>query len=166
VRAALLTLLAGTGYFAVWAAWGLAVFVAGAALAVLESRVPGLSRAVPVIAGVVVLSAGALQFTVRKAHYLGCCRQARGHGHGHVIPSSAAALRHGLRLGLHCSCCCAGLTAVLVVTGVMDLLAMAVVTAAITLERFAPRGERVARGIGFVVGGVGLFMIVRAAWLM
>ena len=33
---------------------------------------------------------------------------------------------------LHCSYCCAGLTAILLVIGVMDLRAMAVVTATIT----------------------------------
>jgi hypothetical protein len=55
--------------------------------------------------------------------------------------------------------------AILRVIGVMDLRAMAVVTAAITVERLAPAGERVAQGIGAVVVGVGLFLIARAAWL-
>ncbi len=47
--------------------------------------------------------------------------------------------------------------AILLVIGVMDLRAMALVTAAITVERLAPAGERVARAIGAVVvgGGVG-----------
>jgi hypothetical protein len=46
------------------------------------------------------------------------------------------------RLGLHCCRCCAGLIAILLVIGVMDLRAMAVVGAAITVERIAPAGER------------------------
>jgi hypothetical protein len=45
----------------------------------------------------------------------------------------------------------------------MDVRAMAVVTAAITVERLAPAGERVARAIGAVTVGVGLFLIGRAA---
>ncbi|CAB3704420.1 DUF2182 domain-containing protein [Paraburkholderia rhynchosiae] len=160
-----LTLLVAVGYFAVWTALGMALFPPGAALATLEMQMPAFSRAVPIIAGVVVVIAGASQFTAWKAHYLGCCRQAPGRVH--ALPSRAsAAWRYGLRLGVHCSYCCAGLTAVLVVIGVMDLVAMAAVTAAMTLERLAPRGERVARGIGFVVVGMGSFMIVRAAWLM
>ena len=72
--------------------------------------------------------------------------------------------RHGLRLGLHCSRYCAGLMAILLVIGVMDLRAMAVVAAAITVERLAPAGERVARAIGAVVGA-GLFLIALAAGL-
>jgi predicted metal-binding membrane protein len=55
------------------------------------------------------------------------------------------------------------LTAILLVIGVMDLRAMAVVTAAITGERLAPRGESVARAIGAVIAGAGLLLIARAA---
>jgi hypothetical protein len=39
---------------------------------------------------------------------------------------------------------------------------MAVVTAAITVERLAPAGEHVARAIGAVAVGTGLFLIARA----
>jgi predicted metal-binding membrane protein len=46
--------------------------------------------------------------------------------------------------------------------GVMDLRAMAVVAAAITLERLAPAGERVARTIGVVVVASGVCLMVRA----
>jgi predicted metal-binding membrane protein len=55
--------------------------------------------------------------------------------------------------------------AILLVVGIMDLLAMAVVAAAITVERLAPAGERVARGIGAVIVAAGLFLIARAAGL-
>ena len=80
------------------------------------------------------------------------------------MPADAAtAWRYGLRLGIHCLHCCAGLTAILLAMGVMDLRAMATVTLAITIERLAPAGERVARIIGAVVIGAGLILIVRAA---
>jgi hypothetical protein len=47
----------------------------------------------------------------------------------------------------------------------MDLRAMAVVMAAITLERLAPDGEHVARVIGVPIVGAGLFLIARATGL-
>jgi predicted metal-binding membrane protein len=47
----------------------------------------------------------------------------------------------------------------------MDLRAMALVAAAITVERLAPAGERVARVTGAVVIGAGLFLIARAVAL-
>src|SRR6185295_15301687 len=154
--------LVGVGYFVVWAAFGLAIFPLGAALAAVEMQQPALARAVPLAVGVVVLLAGALQFTAWKAHYLACCREAPRCG-GFFRADAGAALRHGLRLGLHCCYCCAGSTAILLAVGVMDLRVMAVVTVAITAERLAPAGERVARVTGAVAVGAGLLLIARAA---
>jgi len=125
---------------------------------------PALARAVPIAVGVVVVIAGTLQFTAWKGHHLACCREIPGRGR--TLPADArTAWRHGLRLGLHCSQCCSGLIAILLVIGVMDLRAMAVVAAAITVERLAPGGERVARAVGAVVVGAGLFLIGRATGL-
>jgi predicted metal-binding membrane protein len=55
--------------------------------------------------------------------------------------------------------------AILLVIGVIDLCAMAVVAAAITVERLAPAGERLARATGAVIVGAGVFLIARAAGL-
>jgi len=153
-----------------------AAFALGSALATFEMQVPALARAVPIASGVVVVVAGVLQFTAWKARRLACCRSTPGHGlklqalqglkaFKALKADPGTAWRHGLRLGLHCSTCCAGLTAVLLVMGVMDLRVMAAVTAAITIERLAPVGERVARVIGVVVVVTGLVLIVRAMGL-
>jgi predicted metal-binding membrane protein len=158
-----LTALVGVGYFLAWTAAGMAVFPAGVALAAVEMHQQALSRAVPVAAGVVVLMAGAFQFTWWKAHHLACCREApvrgctlRGTERG---TARAHGLGFGLRWGLHCIYGCAGLTVILLVIGMMDLRAMAAITAAITAERV--EGERVARAIGAVAVGAGLLLIAR-----
>jgi predicted metal-binding membrane protein len=156
------TALVGVGYFSVWTLFGMAAFPLGIAVAAVEMQQPALARAVPIAIGGIVLIAGALQFTAWKARHLACCRAAPGRG-GTLPADAGTAWRHGLRLGLHCSYCCGGLMAILLVIGVMDLPAMAVVGAAITVERLAPAGERVARAIGAVVVGAGLFLIARAA---
>jgi len=54
---------------------------------------------------------------------------------------------------------------ILLVGGVMDLRVMAVVTAAITVERLVPAGEHATRAIGVVAVVTGLFLIARAAGL-
>ncbi len=159
-----LTAIVGAGYFFVWTAFGMAVFPLGATLAELEMQQPGLARAVPIAAGVVVLIAGALQFSPWKARHLACCREAPGRGRA-LSADARTAWRHGLSLGLHCGCCCASLIAILLVIGVMNLYAMAVVAAAISVERLAPAGERVPRAIGAVVIGAGLFLTARATGL-
>jgi predicted metal-binding membrane protein len=159
-----LTALVGMGYFFIWTVFGMAAFPLGVALAAVEMQQPALARVVPIAVGVVVLIAGSLQLTEWKARHLASCREAPGRGR--TLPTDAGtAWRHGLRLGLHCSQCCAGLMAILLVIGVMDLRAMAVVTAAITVERLASAGERVARAIGAVVVGAGVFLIAHAAGL-
>jgi predicted metal-binding membrane protein len=159
-----LTALVGAGYFLVWTVFGMAAFPLGVALAAVEMQQPELARAIPIGVGLVVLIAGALQLTAWKAHHLACCREAPGRGR--ALPADAGtAWRHGLRLGLHCSYSCAGLTTILFVIGVMELRAMAVVTAAIAVERLAPAGERVARAIGGVAIGAGVLLIARAAGL-
>jgi len=159
-----LTALAGVGYFLVWTVFGIVAFPLGVALAEVEMQLPALARSVPIAVGVVIVIAGALQFTTWKAQHLGCCREAPGRGR--TLPVDAGmAWRDGLRLGFHCSQCCAGLMTILLVIGIMDLRAMAVVAGAITMERLAPAGERVARTIGAAVVGAGLFLIARATRL-
>jgi predicted metal-binding membrane protein len=155
-----LTTLVGAGYYLVWTVLGLIAFPLGAALAAIEMRQPAVARAAPIAAGAIVLVAGVVQYTRWKARHLAFCREAPRRGR--TLPADAgAAWRHGLRLGLHCSYSCAGLTAIVLVLGVMDLRVMVVVTAAITAERLAPAGVRVARAIGVVVIAAGLFLLVR-----
>jgi predicted metal-binding membrane protein len=154
-RLTLLTMLVSGGYALVWTALGVVVFALGASVAALELRWPALARSVPVAASVVVLLAGALQFSSWKAHGLACCRATPK-----LAADAASAWRYGLRIGIDCGACCAGLTAMLLVVGMMDLRVMAAVTAAITAERLAPDGARVARASGAIaVGGAGLLLM-------
>jgi predicted metal-binding membrane protein len=150
-------------------AFGLAIFPIGAALALVEMQEPLLARATPVTAGVIVVIAGLLQFTAWKVHHRACCREAPGHGQAlnvQALPTNAgAALQHGLRLGLHCAAGSAGLTAMLLVLGMMDLRVMAVVTAAITAERLLPDRAQIAPAIGAAIIAAGMLLIARAAGL-
>jgi predicted metal-binding membrane protein len=67
-----------------------------------------------------------------------------------------------LRIGIDCGACCAGLTAILLVAGMMDWRVMAAVTAAITAERLASDGAWVARAIGGVAIGGGALLLAQA----
>jgi predicted metal-binding membrane protein len=156
-----LTALVGVGYFCVWSAFGVTVFPLGVALTAIQTRLPVAAHAVPLAVGVLVLSAGVLQFTAWKAHHLSCCRARPAHKRDLAVNTSAA-WQYGLRRGLHCCYCCAGPTAVLLGVGVMDLRAMALVMFAITAERLAPAGKRVARAIGTLAVAAGLILVARA----
>lgn len=160
-RSAALTMLVGGAYFAVWVALGVVVYGLGVAFAWIAMHQPPVARAVPLMAGLLVTVAGALQFTTWKAERLACCGR-----FDPLIPNMPAnaitALRRGGSLALHCIECCAALMSVPLVLGVMDLGVMIVVTLAITAERLAPVGARVARVIGTGVVAWGAFLTASA----
>jgi len=164
---ALPTALMGAGYFFVWTLLGIIIFPLGSAVAALTMHHEALARAVPLAAGAVVVLAGALQFSAWKARHLACCRQAPLHAqkiaaHSPIASGNSTAWRYGVRLGIHCCYCCANLTAILLVIGVMDLRAMAMVSLAITAERLAPARVCVVRLIGIVSVAAGLSLSARA----
>jgi predicted metal-binding membrane protein len=132
-----LTALVGMGYFVVWTVFGAAVYPLGVALAAIAMRQPALARTVPIAVGVVVLIAGSLQLTMWRTHRGGLRRAAAPRGRT-LAADTGTAWRHGLQLGLRCSHRCAGLMAIYLVIGVMDLRAMAAVGVVIAVERLAP----------------------------
>jgi len=137
-------------YYAVWAAVGVAVHVGGRVVGPVVPPAPWVS-------GVVVLLAGALQFTRWKRRALAQCHvvAAGGCPTGSVV----AEWRHGLRLGIACVRSCAGPTAVLVALGAMELRVMTAVAVAITAERLARRPVVAARIAGAVALGAGVGLL-------
>ena len=156
--------LVGVGYLFTWTVLGTIVFPLGVALAELQMRLPAFARVAPIAIGAAVLLAGFVQLSSWKSHHLALCRDAAGSGC--ALPGEArTAWRHGLKLGAYCSRSCAGLMVVMLVLGVMDVRVMVAVTAAITAERLAPAGARIARAIGVIVVATGLVQVARAAGL-
>jgi predicted metal-binding membrane protein len=163
-RAHALTALAGTAYLTVWTGAGVLVFLLGLAISAAQSHWPGVVRVAPIAAGAVVLVAGSIQLTAWKARRLARCRE--------VPPARVAARttvgnawRHGLGLGRDCGLSCAGAMASVLALGLMDMRAMAIATVAITAERLAPAGERVARAIGLGAIVAGAMLAARAVGL-
>lgn len=156
-----LTVCMGVGYLLVWIAMGAVISVLGTTLATGLLERLTLARAAPLAMGAVLMLAGALQCTAWKARQLAHCR----HWPANVDippPHLFRAWRAGLRLGCHCVASCAGLTAILLVGGAMDLRVMAVVTSAITAERLSFHGDRVARAIGVLALVAGLWRVTVA----
>jgi len=149
----------GAAYLMVWCTLGIAVFPLAIAFGEAQLRWPALARGAPLLAAVTVIVAGFLQFTEWKQHQLACCREA---AQRRALPSDiAGAWGFGFRFGLRCVACCAGFTASLLAIGMMDLRAMAIVTAAITLERLAPSRRAAARAVGVVGLAAGVWLAVQ-----
>jgi predicted metal-binding membrane protein len=154
------TALVAAGYAAVWAACGAVAYVLGTMSAFATMSAPTLSKLVPVATGIVVLLAGGYQLTRWKARQLDCCHAFPADAHAWHEGSDA--WRAGLRLGLTCVACCAGLMLVLLALGVMNIGVMVAVTAAITFERVAGRPWRAAAIVGAVTIAAGCVIVVRA----
>jgi predicted metal-binding membrane protein len=136
-----LALIAAGGYFLVWAVCGALVYP--------PTMLWSFSR----YAGVVVIVAGLLQLTRWKMRELAKCRM------DSCPPDVQSAWRRGLRMGVDCTLCCASYMIVLLVVGAMNIVAMIAITAAITIERLAPRPALFARLFGVCVIGTGAFML-------
>jgi predicted metal-binding membrane protein len=160
-----LTVLAGAGYFCVWAGFGAVAYMLGLLWTSAGMIWMDLARLAPFITGSVLLLAGGLQLTPWKARQLECCRDTRTLA-GSTSPKAGGAWRYGLRLGWHCCLCCSGFMATLLVTGMMNLAGMAAIAAAITLERLAPRPQLVARTAGSIIILAGALVIGRSLRLV
>ncbi len=152
-----------TGYFLVWLAIGVPVFLAGAATSAAAMRWPGVSRMVPPLESLAMVLAGLVQLTSWKRSGLLRCRIPPGGGHdASPSPASSAgsrarAIACGLRCGASCAACCSGYMLALLALGLMSLPAMGILAVLIALEKLAPRPERIVRlsaGAAFLAGAV------------
>lgn len=144
------TVLAGVGYFLLWASVGAVVYLLSVGLMTAEMRWPVLRPLAPRAGGVVLLAAGAVQLTTWKTRQLERCRMGLLCGRA---PSGTgwSAYWDGVRYGVHCCLCCAGFMLALLGSGMMDLAAVGGITALITLERVARRPDRAARAAGILL---------------
>jgi predicted metal-binding membrane protein len=141
------TVLFAAGYLGVWTAYGLAAYGVFRLVTGFDVGSLAWDEGGPYLAGGLVVAAGLYELTPLKQWSL---RRCRGPEH------EAGALRSGLAHGLDCVGCSAGLMVALFALGVMSLFWMAVVAAAIFVEKVLPRGVRLSRAValGLVVLGI------------
>ena len=133
-RASFRVATAAAAYFGVWAAVGALVFTLGALLGAVAAREPAVARAVPTFVLVVLPLAAVVQLAQWKEQYRARCRNGpTRNADSPVDPDNA--WRYGFRLGAHCVRACAGLMAIALCLGLMDVRVMAAMTLAVTAER-------------------------------
>jgi len=150
-RGELRTLAFGAGYLLVWAAVGVVVLVAQRVLDAVMS--PDL---LPLGVALVLLAAGAYQFTPLKATCLRACQTPADFLVRRWRSGTLGALRLGLDHGLYCFGCCWALMAVLVAAGGMGLALVALIALIVLVEKLVPQAVRFSRAVGvaFVLGAV------------
>jgi predicted metal-binding membrane protein len=148
-------------YFGVWIAAGALAYPIGAAIATEWMSSRAVAARVPLAIGAACVLAGLAQLTRWKMRELARCRDRSCCARGRR-PGPRDAWRDGARIGGHCLRCCAPPMLVLCALGVMDVAPMAIVCAAISAERLAPRPKWIVRATGVAAIVFGAIVIARA----
>jgi predicted metal-binding membrane protein len=152
-----------SGYLVAWTGYGLVALAAGRSLARLVSLAG--SSASPWIGTAILGVAGIYQMTPLKERCLRRCRSALGQVLWWAgLRGGAADFRAGLSNGAWCVACCWGLMAVLLVTGIMNLAAMAALAGAVFAEKVWRHGRIAARLTGVALLGMAVLAPV-SPWL-
>ena len=147
-------------YVLVWSAFSVAATALQWALQSLGWVNPMLvSTSAWLNAGLLVI-AGLYQFSPLKRMCLARCRSPIGFLLGEWRGGASGGFVMGLRHGLFCVGCCWALMALLFVGGVMNIAWVAALSIAVAIEKLAPRGERLATGLGSLLIVAGLWKVL------
>jgi predicted metal-binding membrane protein len=152
------------GYVIVWAVFSIAATAGNWGLhqASLLSSMMGASTS-GYLGGVLLLLAGAFQWSRLKNECLTQCRTPMGFLMTSWREGRGGALRMGLDHGAYCLGCCWALMLLLFVLGIMNLVWIAALAAFVLAEKVLPRSEWVSRGTGVLLAGWGMWAIATAA---
>jgi predicted metal-binding membrane protein len=153
------------GYGAIWSAYGALAFGGDVALHRAVAGWPWLDRRPWLLGGVVLMLAGAFQFSELKQRCLKVCRHPGVYLLRHYGRGTGKAFRIGAGHGLFCLGCCWALMLVSFAVGVANLPWMAVLTAVMVFEKTGRGAERGVAPIGIAFLALGALMIVNPSWI-
>jgi predicted metal-binding membrane protein len=147
------------GYALVWSVFGLVAFAGDAMLHRVVHALPALEQRPWLIAGGVLVTAGAFQFTKLKDACLEECRHPamflmRGYRQG-----TGAAFRLGREHGVFCLGCCWALMLVMFAAGFANLLWMALLAAVTAYEKVGLHGRALTPALGAALLGWGALVL-------
>jgi predicted metal-binding membrane protein len=151
------------GYLAAWTAFSLAVTILQWGLHNTGLLSPLMASTNAYFGAVLLLVAGAFQLTSLKHACLSRCRSPLGFIMTHWREGARGAFVMGWRHGVFCVGCCWALMVLLFVTGVMNLLWIALISVFVLLEKVLPAGALVARASGTLLIMAGLWMFFLAS---
>ncbi len=147
------------GYLSAWTGFSIVATVLQWALHEAGLLSPAMVGTSARFGGVLLLIAGVYQFTSLKYACLSHCQSPLGFIMGYWREGARGAFAMGLRHGIYCVGCCWALMALLFVTGVMNLLWIALISVFVLLEKALPAGQAMARASGTLLILGGLWML-------
>lgn len=159
-REATLPYLFTLGYLLAWAGYAVLATTSQWGLHALGLLTPTQALEGNDPAGLLLVAAGAFQWTPWKHACLRRCRSPLGMVAEGFPQTPHRALGAGLRLGLYCAGCCWVLMALMFVGGVMSLAWMALITLIILLEKVIVPWRHLANGFGLTLVAVGSWLVL------
>ncbi len=147
-------------YMLVWCGFSAAAVAAQWALQAMGWINPMIVSTSAPLNALLLLVAGAYQFSPLKRICLAKCRTPMGFLLGEWREGSRGGFVMGLRHGFFCLGCCWALMALLFVGGVMNLAWIAALSIAVAIEKMVPGGGRVAGVLGVVLIGTALWRLI------
>ncbi len=149
------------GYLAIWTAFGVIAYLAIWVVQSESTRVSdgGLLQLIRTGQGLLLILAGLYQFSPLKTACLRHCQSPLGFIAQHWREGIAGAFRMGLYHGTYCLGCCWGLMLVLFAVGLMNLVAMGLLTLIIFIEKVSRHGGFIGRIVGAGLIGLGIYLV-------
>ncbi|MDQ3836625.1 MAG: DUF2182 domain-containing protein [Thermoproteota archaeon] len=145
-------------YLLVWALTGIGLLVGWSLVMNNTIMTAGDDGIVQYLYGIVLVIAGAYQFTPLKRICIGYCESPLSFFMRRWKDGTSGALKMGLYHGIYCLGCCWAYFLLMVALGWMNLLWMGLFAAVIFGEKIWSKGIWVARGIGLGLIIVGIFV--------
>ena len=146
-------------YLLVWSALGILAYGGAAVAEQLADRSMWLMDHAPRIGGAVLVAAGLYQLTPLKRICLAKCRSPLGFIMTAWRDGRGGAFRMGVEHGLYCAGCCWLLFVILFPLGMLNVAAMAVITALIFAEKSLPAGGWLSWLAGGALVAYGVFVL-------
>jgi len=153
------------GYVVVWTVFGVAALAGDLALHRLVHQWAWLADRPSIIAGGVLLLAGAFQFSDLKERCLRECRHPGIYLMQHYRRGIVEAFRLGRGHGLFCLGCCWALMLVGFAAGVANLAWMVVLTLLMVFEKTGRGGDRASGPIGVGLLALGGLVFIDPGWV-
>lgn len=147
------------GYLAVWSMFGAGAYLLSLIVPDVSMTGLGVQAASPIVAGLILIFAGAYQLSRWKGSFLEHCRSPQAFLQQGWRDGAAGAFRLGLDHGAQCVGCCGGLMLILLAVGLMNLGWMVVLAAVFFAEKVAPHGPLAGKLAGAAIFITGVAML-------
>ncbi len=148
-------------YLVVWLALGIPVYAASVVIDVAANSTPAVADRLPYALALILLLAGAYQFSSLKGGCLRVCQSPLGFLMGQWRSGYLGTLKMAWEHAAYCVGCCWGLMVVLVAAGAMALPWVLLIAVLVFAEKVLPHGEWTARIIGGTLILLGLLVAVQ-----